>query len=262
MAGRGQLNTHYAPYRSSITISCFCRSHHVFHCNRNYRDLQNRQPNFPDFHISCSCRNIQFSFNSQSICLYLEDHLSTHPLRITKTYIKTKIAIIPSTQSKRINRQKRKRMLLIEWRMHFRTFIFQMCSMKTKPKANMSHTSSRKWGEIISLRLTLWCCQNTPTWSAMTLSHLCLSLNPTPVPLMTGSKCFNVRTQVVQFCMNKVYTNATSQYEGYITHSLTTRSWLKWPFGNHPRCKRDYCTKKWIKAAWNLTAEITVASDY
>lgn len=39
------------------------------------------------------------------------------------------------------------------------------------------------------------------------------------------------------FSMNKVYTNATSQYEGYITYSLQTKSWLKRPFGKHPGCK-------------------------
>lgn len=51
-----------------------------------------------------------------------------------KDLYKKKIAIIPSTQSKRINRQNRKRMLLIEWRMHFRTFIFMEHILNIKGK--------------------------------------------------------------------------------------------------------------------------------
>ncbi len=94
------------------------------HCNRDYRDLQNRQQNFPDFPISCSCRNIQFSFNSQSMYVYTWKTISALIHGILQRLIQKKIAIIPSTQSKRINRQNRKRTLLIEWRMHFRTFIF------------------------------------------------------------------------------------------------------------------------------------------
>lgn len=46
------------------------------------------------------------------------------------------------------------------------------------------------------------------------------------------------------FSMNKVYTNATSQYEGYITYSLQTKSWLQRPFGKHPGCKRGIILHK------------------
>ncbi len=119
-------------------------------------------------------------------------------------------------------------MLLIEWRMHFRTFIFQMCSMKTKPKANMSHTSSRKWGEIISLRLTLWCCQNTPTWSAMTLSHLCLSLNPPPPPRTHNDRVFKCFNDGHGASAHNLYNSAWTKCTQMQHHSTKVTSHIPW----------------------------------
>lgn len=203
-------------------------------------------------------------------------HSSTAYYKDLFIYIK-KCAIIPSTQSKKINRQKRKRMLLIEWKMHFRTFIFMehIWSIKENTKSQYeSHFQQKVRGgekkrkernhqfEIDTLVLSEYAnliCNDTVPSVFIPEPHPCTPDDRVLV-LQWWSRC--VHTQFVQFCMNKVYTNATSQYKGYITYSLQTRSWLKRPFGNHPRCKRDYCTRNWIKVAWNLTAEITVDSDY
>ncbi len=196
------------------------------HCNRDYRDLQNRQQNFPDFPISCSCRNIQFSFNSQSMYVYTWKTISALIHGILQRLIQKKIAIIPSTQSKRINRQNRKRTLLIEWRTHFRTFIFMehIWNIKGKnkkpiwvtlPAENEGEKRERNHQfEIDTLVLSEYAnliCNDTVPSVSIPEPHPCTPDDRVLV-LQWWSRC--VHTQFVQFCMNKVYTNATLQYEG------------------------------------------------
>lgn len=114
--------------------------------------------------------------------------------------LENKLQSLPAHKAKIINNTSE--WYYFKWRMHFRTFIFMahiwnVKKKKRKKSQYMNHTSSRKRGrgkkikKITSLRLTLWCCLNKPTWSTMTPSHLCLSRNPTPVPLKRGSQCFN-----------------------------------------------------------------------
>jgi len=49
--------------------------------------------------------------------------------------------------------------------------------------------------------------------------------------------------------MNKVYTNATSQYKGYITFSANYHD-SNGPLETHPGCKRVIILLNYFKAVW------------
>lgn len=203
--------------------------------------------------------------------LYLEDHLSTHPRHITKTYIK-KLQSFPAHKAKGLTGNNARECGFFDWKMHFRTFIFHGAHLEYKRKKRkkkskyISRTSRRKWGGgVTSLRLTLqvlseyanFICNDTVPPVSIPEPHLCSPEDRLSV-LHWCSRC--IHTQFVKFCMNKVYTNATSQYERlnhiFLANYIMTQTALWKPL----RVQTWLFDTKRIKAVWNLTAEITVAS--
>lgn len=158
-----------------------------------------------------------------------------------------------------INRQNRKRTLLIEWRMHFRTFIFMehIWNIKGKNKkpiwvtlpAENEGGKKRKKSSVWDWHFgVVWIRQLDLQW------HGPIGVYPRTPPLypwwqgLSASMMVTVRPHTICTILHEQSVHKCNITVRRLNHIyLQTRSWLERPFGNHPRCKCDYCTRNELK---------------